>query len=238
MKRTYLFQLICTVLILVASVSCGLQREDVGPYQDDKRTFGMTNFDRLDMGSAFIITVQAGTEFQIIAEGDRRNLDDLDVYTRNGTLYARYHNSRSRKYETSFTIVMPTLRGVSFSGASQSTINGFDNLNELDIQLSGASKGQFALQAREVDLTLSGASNLELNGEGVEMEADLAGASTLKAFSYPVKTADLNVSGASNASVSVSGTLDVEASGASKVRYRGTPSVRQRLSGASSVHTD
>lgn len=238
MKRTHLFQLICTVFILIGSVSCGLHREDIGPYQDDKRTFGLTNFDRLDMGSAFIITVQAGTEFQIIAEGDRRNLDDLDVYTRNGTLYARYRNSRNRQYETSFTIIMPTLRGVSFSGASQSTIHGFDNLNELDIELTGASKGQFAIQAREVDLTLSGASNLQLNGEGLEMEADLSGASTLKAFSYPVKSANLDLSGASNASVSVSGTLDVEASGASNVRYRGTPSVRQRLSGASSVHTD
>ncbi|QHW00203.1 head GIN domain-containing protein [Spirosoma endbachense] len=238
MKRTTFFQLICTALLLTGLSSCGWRREDIGPFQGDQQTFELANFDRLDMGSAFTITVQPGSAFRILAEGDRRNLDDLDVYTRNGTLYARYRNSRNRQYETSFTITMPTLRGVSFSGASQSSIAGFTNLNELDIELSGASKGQFAVQAKQTNLTLSGASNLQLSGLGAALGADLSGASTLQAFAYPVNDANLDLSGASKANISVSSSLDIDASGASNVRYRGAPSVKQRLSGSSSVQTD
>ncbi|MCK8493916.1 DUF2807 domain-containing protein [Spirosoma sp. RP8] len=238
MKRKSFFQFLCTAFLIINLISCGWRREDIGPFQSDQRTFGLGNFDRLDMGSAFTITVQPGNDYRILAEGDRRNLDDLDVYTRNGTLYARYRNSRNRQYETSFTITMPTLRGVAFSGASQSSIAGFLDLNEFDIELSGASKGQFTVQARQVKVALSGASNLQLSGAGTSLGTDLSGASMLQAFAYPVDAANLNLSGASKANVSVSGSLDIEASGASNVRYRGRPSVRQRLSGASSVETD
>ncbi|WP_338867946.1 head GIN domain-containing protein [Spirosoma sp. SC4-14] len=238
MKRFSFFQLICTVFLVFIVSACGWRREDIGPYQGDQQTFGLANFDRLDMGSAFTITVQPGTDFRVVAEGDRRNLDDLDVYTRNGTLYARYRNSRNRQYETAFTITMPTIRGVAFSGASQSSIAGFDKLNELDIELSGASKGQFQVQADRVKLLLTGASNLQLGGVGRSLVAELSGASILQGFGYAVNEADLNLSGASKAHVSVSNSLDIDASGASYVRYRGNPSIHQRLSGASTVETD
>ncbi|MBD2753867.1 head GIN domain-containing protein [Spirosoma validum] len=224
--------------LLIALAGCSWKREDIGPYQADQQTYALTNFDRIDMGSAFVITVQQGTTFSITAEGDRRNLDDLQVYTRNGTLMAQYRVARNRQYNTSFLITMPTLRGVSFSGASRSTISGFTNLNDLDIHLSGASEGQFTIQSARTTIELSGASSLRLNGAGAGLWADLSGASLLQSFSYPVSEANLEASGASKANVNVATMLDVNASGASSVRYRGTPSVRQRISGASSVQQE
>jgi hypothetical protein len=145
MNRSLFYQISCVALLLMGLMAC--VREDVGPYQNDKQTYALTNFDRLDMGSAFTITVQQGANFSIVAEGDQRNLNDLDVYTRNGTLFARYRNhNRSRQYQTSFQITMPTLRGVAFSGASQSEVSGFTSLGDLDIELSGASRGKFTVQ--------------------------------------------------------------------------------------------
>src|SRR5919202_678199 len=235
MKR-YFSYLASLSLLFFALTSC--IRIDIGPYQDGQQTYGLTNFDRLDMGSAFTITVLPGTTFSIVANGDRRNLDDLDVYVRNGTLNAQYRNNRNRKYSTNFTITMPTLRGVSFSGASQSTIRGFSNLNQLDIELSGASKGDFSVGAARTTVRLSGASVLYVEGESSDLQADLSGASNLNAFNYPAQRADLEASGASKASVSVGSSLVVNASGASVVRYRGNPSVQQRVSGAGKVQPD
>lgn len=224
--------------LLFGLAGCSLKREDIGPYQSDQQTYAFTNFDRIDMGSAFVITVQQGATYSVTVEGDRRNLNDLQVYTRNGTLMAQYRVSRNRQYQTTFRITMPTLRGVEFTGASRSTVSGFANLTDLDIKLSGASEGQFSLQASRTNVDLSGASSLRLTGSGANIWADLSGASHLQAFSYPVSGATLEASGASNANVSVSTTLDVNASGASSVRYRGTPAVRQRVSGASSVQQE
>lgn len=237
MKHTQ-FLGIGLVALLIGLAGCSLRREDIGPYQSDQQTYALTNFDRLDMGSAFVITVQQGTTYGITVEGDRRNLDDLQVYTRSGTLVAQYRVARNRQYPTTFLITMPTLRGVSFSGAARSTVTGFTNLSNLDIHLSGASDGQFTVQAAQTNIELSGASSLRLTGSGAGLVADLSGASLLQAFSYPVGEANLEASGASKANISVASLLDVNASGASSVRYRGTPAVRQRVSGASSVQQE
>lgn len=237
MKRHFFYHISFFVLIVVGLGACA--REDVGPYQGDKQTFNQVDFDRLDMGSAFTITVRQGANFSIETEGDRRNLDDLEVYTRNGTLIAKYRNySRNRKYETSFRITMPTLRGVSFSGASRSDVSGFTNMNELDIDLSGASKGEFAVQAARTNVELSGASTLQLNGNGTSLSAEVSGASKLQAFAYPVGSAGVDASGASKAEITVADKLVANASGASSVRYRGAPAVQQKVSGASSVQSE
>ncbi len=232
----FFFNLASFTVLLITLAACG--REDIGPYQGGTQTYGLTSFNRLDMGSAFTITVQQASTFSIVATGDRRNLDDLDVYVQNNTLMARYRNNRNRKYETAFVITMPTLRGVSFSGASRSDITGFKNQDNLDIELSGASKGAFSVSAARTNVILSGASQLQLDGEAANLLGELSGASNLQAFDYPAQKASIGVSGASKANVNVSNALVIDASGASVVRYRGNPSVEQHVSGASKVQKD
>ncbi|MBD2701923.1 DUF2807 domain-containing protein [Spirosoma sp. BT702] len=233
-------RIFCFILIafLFTLAGCSLKREDVGPYQPDDQTYSLSNFDRLDMGSAFGITVKQGATFNVTADGDRRNLDDLDVYVRGGTLHAQYRNSRNRKYQTNFTITMPTLRGVEFSGATRSTVTGFSGLDNLDVTLSGASEGQFTVQATQMTVDLSGASTLRITGSGKGISAELSGASSLQGFGYPASSGNINASGASKANVNVTDNLVVDASGASKVRYMGAPKVNQRTSGASSVERE
>ncbi|MRS64336.1 head GIN domain-containing protein [Larkinella terrae] len=225
------------MLALVSLTSCDFER--IGPYEEDDRSYGLTNFDRLDMGSAFNITVRAGSSYSIEARGNRRDLDDLDIFTSNGTLRAKYrNNSRNRRYDMNITITMPTLRGVDFSGAARSDVSGFQGLRELDIKLSGASRASFDLDADRTNIDLSGASDLDLEGASGLLIGDLSGASKIEAFDYPVDEAELDLSGASTARVKVSKRLNVTASGASSVRYRGTPVIKSNTSGSSTVRQD
>lgn len=236
MKITSIFSAIF-MLTLLALTSCDFER--VGPYEEEDRTYGLTNFDRLDMGSAFRITVEEGANFSIEARGNSRDLDDLDIYTRNGTLYAKYRNSlRNRRYDMNLTITMPTLRGVDFSGASRSEVTGFRGLRELDIKLSGASRCTIDLSATRTNIDLSGASDLDMQGASGFLYGDLSGASKIEAFDFEVDEAELDLSGASTARVKVSKRLDVKASGASSVRYRGAPELKSRLSGSSTLRQD
>ncbi|WP_225309657.1 head GIN domain-containing protein [Larkinella humicola] len=223
---------------LVSLTSCDF--EHVGPYEEDDRSFGLTNFDRLDMGSAFNISVEQGSNFSIEARGNSRDLDDLEIYTRAGTLYARYRNgsSRNRRYDMNITITMPTLRGVDFSGASRSDITGFQGLRDFDIKLTGASRSTVDLDADRTNIDLSGASDLDLRGASGLLIGELSGASKVEAFDYPVDEAELDLSGASTARVRVSKRLEVKASGASSVRYRGAPEVKTNISGSSTVRKD
>lgn len=232
--------LIVLILLLMGLQSCiyiNTRDNDIPPRGVSTRTLDLVNFDQLSMGSAFTIHVQQGADFSVKATGELNDLDDLETsISRSGVLEIRYRNTwRNRRERMDIDIVMPSLRGVDFSGASVSTIEGFERVRTLDYRLSGASKSVFTGSADRLNVDLSGAAELDLRGSGGVLVGELSGASQLFAFDFPVEEVDLGLSGASRARLRVAKLLKVDASGASSVRYQGTPTVDQRLSGGSSV---
>jgi len=81
----------------------------------------------------------------------------------------------------------------------------------------------------------TGATRVTADGTVNELMATMSGASKLDAASLQVKMAQLSISGAGKAEVSVSEVLKVSISGAGKVTYSGNPSVEKDISGAGSV---
>ncbi len=239
MKKLQLTSLALLSALIMGISSCGILRETIDPADEKVQTFDVKNFDRLEIGNAFEIKVTKSSSFKITATGDKRDIDDLLVVERNGTLDVSFKNNwRIRRYKVNIDIEMPTLKKVDFSEATTSSIKGFDSLTDFEIELSGASKGVFITNATNYDIDLSGASTLEIEGKSQKIYAELSGASTLNAFSTDTKTASLTLSGASSGRVNVTQQLKVRASGASKVRYRGGASVESDLSGSSKVEKE
>jgi len=225
---------IATLLVSSLLLSSCLE-EDPGPRQSDSRTYAITDFDRVAAGDALIITIKQGNSFSIQADGDRRNLDDLMIYKDGSTLVIRYDHYEKRQYSTSINITLPALTGSDFSSAVSANISGFTSVNQFDLSLSGASLAQLDMEVSELNFSLSGASQLQLNGKGETLNGTLSGASLISAFNFPSAQAKLIVTGASNGKVSVSQQLEVNASGASLVLYRGNPQVEIEASGESIV---
>jgi len=225
-------------LLLSSFIIFSCNEEDPGPRQSDSRTYPVMDFDRVAAGDALVITMTQGNSFSVLANGDRRNLDDLLVYKNGNTLVIRYEHYEKRQYNTSINISLPVLLGGDFSGAVNADISGFTNVNQFDLSLSGASLAQLDIEASELNFLLSGASQLRLTGKGEILNGTISGASLLSAFEYPSTQAKLIVSGASNGKVNVSQQLEVNASGASLILYRGNPQLEVDASGESVVRQD
>ncbi|WP_276365880.1 head GIN domain-containing protein [Chryseolinea sp. H1M3-3] len=235
-RHVHAFSTILVLIIMPVLTACF--REDPGPLQEVRKDYAITDFDRLEMGDAFNIEVEHGNTFSIEVRGDRRNIDDLEVYKSGNTLMIKFEDNSNRHHSTYVDITMPRLESVNFSGASVSKIRGFTSDDDFDFYLSGASVSQLDADFREINLILSGASSAVLFGSGDELHGEVSGASSLKAFDYPVREATLNVTGASEARVTATDELSVTASGASSVLYRGNPSLTTNTSGASTVQKD
>ncbi|MFN8348999.1 MAG: head GIN domain-containing protein [Spirosomataceae bacterium] len=236
-KVSAIFLFVFSVTLLQSCIFIG--ESSLAPLNSDSRNFDLRDFDQLEIGNAFDVTVRQSGQFSIFVRGDRRDIEDLDVYVnRSGKLVMRYRNWRLRRYDMDVDITMPVLAGVDFSGAVDASVSGFGTIRNLEVQLSGASKSVIDGDWERVSVDISGASNLNLHGQGLSLGGDLSGASRLDAFDYPVDNADLGLSGASTARVLVGKTLKVDASGASDLRYRGTPEVRSSVSGGSTVKKD
>jgi hypothetical protein len=219
------------------SVSSCLREQDPGPLQNDERNYNLQDFDRLEMGDAFVVTVAQSAVYSVTIRGDRRNLDDLNVSKLGTTLRIAYPNNAERDHSTFITIGMPSLRGASFSGASSSTISGFKG-DAIDLVLTGASIAQINIESTRADINLSGASRLTAIGKGDALNAKISGASELYAYQYMAGVVDADASGASKINVSVSQALKATATGASLIYYKGSPSVTSSASGASTVAAD
>lgn len=221
----------------------------------------ITDFDRLQISHAFDVTVRQGESYRVVIEVDEAVLPHLQVDRQGSTLrigiepgWRIFSGPTTLRAE----VTMPRLAGLTASGASRVSLTGFGSSAALDIQASGASRvsGEIdagdttigASGASEIDLSgayqdlsveASGASNVSLNGSGQNLRAHASGGSTIDLSNLPVVDARVEASGASTVRVQPSGTLDVEASGASNVYYSGNPTLGNiSTSGASSIRAD
>lgn len=227
--------ILLTALSLVL-ISC--REEDFGPLQNAQRSFSEVGFDRLQVQDAMDVTVKRGSYFSVEAQGDSRNLNDLLVYKTGGTLVVKYDRQEQRQYQTRITIVMPELKGIDLAGATVGRVIDFTGVSRLDMTVSGASVLQAQVAATELVANISGASQLSLRGSGENLQATLTGASQLSGFDYPVELASLVFSGASMGKISSSQRLQVNASGASVITYRGNPQLVLDVTGASVVRPE
>ncbi|UTA66260.1 head GIN domain-containing protein [Emticicia sp. 21SJ11W-3] len=238
MKKLTVYYLLATLLMAFGLSSCEIIESGLEPRHPEDKHFNLSGFDKLEMGDGFQVEVKQSANYRIFVKGDRRDIDDLVVRVSGGQLKMYFSKWRAKRYRMEVEIEMPDLKETDFSGAVNAYVKGFNNLDQLYIDLSGASKATFVTQAKGYDIDLSGASDLIIEGNGKNLEAEISGASKLYAFDADIEKANLDVSGASSAKVTVSNNLRVSASGASKVRYRGNPVVSSNTSGSSHVEKD
>ncbi|MBC7920111.1 MAG: DUF2807 domain-containing protein [Ferruginibacter sp.] len=133
-------------------------------------------------------------------------------------------------------LTCPELTSLDVSGATDVRGASAFVANDFRLAVSGASDVTLALSAKTLRATVSGASELTLTGRADNQRVNLSGASDYRGYGLQSHRAEVETSGSSDAQVSVDEELKVGASGASDVRYKGKPRVRNvQSSGSGSV---
>jgi len=201
--------------------------------------FNIRGFSRLQISNAFQVEVIRSGSYRVGVRVDDNLREHLRVEKRGETLVIGLEPLRSFNLggaTMEAEIHMPDLRGIEVSGASDVRISGFSSGRDFDAKLSGASYLDGEITAQDVSIDASGASRIRLRGKAEDLRLDVSGASNLDLGDFPVQDADIELSGASEAEVVLSGTLDIHASGASRLYFGGRPTMgRIDLSGASSI---
>lgn len=203
-----------------------------------RETRTVANFEELSISSAFVVELSVGNTESLEIEAEERYMDDIESEVRNGRLSIRIRDSRdTRRMKDSprLYITVKSLNYISLSGAVKFT--NFDPLegDRLKIDMSGASVAQIEVEVEDLEIEASGASEIKMKGSAKNQSMRSSGATSYAAYDLESEYANIRLSGAGSARVTVSSELDVRASGASDVRYRGNPSVKSSTSGASSV---
>jgi hypothetical protein len=110
---------------------------------------------------------------------------------------------------------------IGLSGASDLKINVVTG--RLEITSSGSSETKGYAEATSSTFHLSGASDMTLTGKGGNIDLFGSGASSFRLMEYAIDDVNIGLSGASDADMVISGTLQGNLSGSSELRYEGTP---------------
>ena len=216
------------MMVMVVSVGWAQERE--------KRE--VSGFTELSVSSAFVVEISVGNTESLEIEADERYIDDIISEVRGDKLVLRIRESRNtRRMRNSprAYLTVKSLDRIDASGAVKLETNDPLVTDKLDIELSGASVLNMEIEVKELYIQASGACVINMEGEARDQTVRTTGATTYRAYDLESEIADIRVTGAGSARVSVSDKLDVRASGASSIRYKGSPSVSKSTSGASSV---
>lgn len=198
----------------------------------------VSNFNELSISHAFVVELSVGDEESLEIEADDRYINDIITEVRGGKLIIKIAESRStRRMRESprAYLTVKSLDKISLSGAVNLTTFDPIKSDELEVEISGASVLKMEVEVEDFRLQASGACVIKLEGKTSKQWVKTSGATSYSAYDLESEYADIRVSGAGSARVSVSEELDVRATGASDVKYKGSPSVNSNTSGASSI---
>jgi hypothetical protein len=218
----------------------------------------LAGFDRIEVDRVMDLRVGPAQSYAVSLTIDDNLVEYVGLEVRGNTLHIDVDDAVDFRDATHLVeVTMPTLRHLGLHGSASGEMAGFDDGEDLELDISGASdlacgdvtadevsmdlSGASSVDctgvvARELRAELSGASELRMSGSGTAASLRGSGASEFDLRGFELEDVDVRLSGASSAEVDVSGRLEADLSGASNVRYAGSPSLgRIDTSGASKV---
>lgn len=209
-------------------ITCEKSEDDNGGTSD------LRDFDELEVSGKFDLRIINGHDYNVELLGPEREKEKYKIYRTARTLVIEY-SGRKRNWEVNdlgieemrINVTMPTLEKLEATGFGNIRFDTF-NGNDMEIESRGPIKIRGELDMQELSINLTGKSEAELSGHVNNLNARIELASRLRAYNLDVVDAMIEVSGASNAKVNVSGNLEIEEGVASDVDYRGNPNVVKR----------
>lgn len=197
------------------------------------------DFHEFEISGNFIVFTRFGEQAQLQIEANDNLHSLIEVEQKNGKL------SLDLKDNTSFYdgrvvlnvyLTVKDLHTISAVGTSEINLENLWQANNVEIELEGSSRLVGALSCNELSVRLRGASKLDLEGGVGHLDIKVNGASQLNGFTFETNELEAELNGNSEISVTVHDQLDVTASGASTVFYKGNGIIKkQNLSGGSQI---
>lgn len=201
--------------------------------------FPASGVSQLDVSDVFNVYVSfSATEESVQVEANE-NLHSLIEMSQSGNkliVGLQKNTSISGAPVLNVYIKTATLSSVKAEGASSVEFENLLETTRFDVEITGASKVSGSIKVDKLVANLTGASLLDVSGESNSFDIDASGASEMSDFDFVSNSLTANLSGASDIMLTVNEKLNVTATGASNVYYKGNGIIEsQNLSDASKI---
>jgi RNA polymerase sigma factor (sigma-70 family) len=197
----------------------------------------VADFSSVNVESIFHVEVKQGKQFRVAVTTDDNVVPHVRL-TKDGSAltFGMESNLSYENVTLKAVIVMPSLEGLTVSGAGHATVTGFKSEKDCKLRAEGAGHLKGDLQAANLNLEATGAGHVSLKGSAKKARIVGEGAGQLDLAEFTADRADVTLGGAASAKVQVTGELEYNLSGAAHLKFGGDPKVgKKQATGASSA---
>ncbi len=228
-----------SITFIVAVFSSNAQQTLVNDANAEKRDISGSFSAVKVSGGVDLYLSQSSTEALAVSATEQEYRDNIKTVIENGTLRIYYDSNKGwnkSNKKLKVYISFKNLERLEASGASDVQVAGAISGSSLSIDMSGASDFKGAVNVTTLTMDLSGASDAKISGTAANVTIESSGASDVKGYDLVTENCTAKATGASDINITVNKELNVHASGASDVFYKGNCVIRDlHSSGASTV---
>jgi len=232
MKKSICSAVFLLSLILTSSIASGQSRE----------TRDVLGFTSVGFGISGELYIKIGPEFNLVMEGDRDVLKDIETIVRDGKLIIRKENWRLsfNNEKVTINLTMPELEGVGVSGSGKVEILDKIVADDLDFGVSGS--GKLITSGLDVDrfvCGISGSGDVILGSTGSidRGEISISGSGGFSGEGIQIDDLEVHISGSGNCRCWAGDNLEAYISGSGNITYSGNPKVDAKVSGSGHVRS-
>jgi len=238
--KTKLFKLMLGAGLILAIMSCENKNTNIIPSTNISSEYmDISGYSGLEIDATFLAEVNFTDSEEPIEIIANENLHSHVIIEKvSDVLKVRLSDNVNISGPATLKVILKTGFISSYRAGGASEISLMDTLsaNTVHINLYGASKMNGSLSVQSLIADLNDASSLDINGTAVNFEINASGASQASDYYFACDYLDANLSDASEARFTVLKEIDITASGASNLLYKGDAVITsQSLTGASTI---
>lgn len=210
----------------------------VQPARADTKSYSLSGFNEVAASAGVDVVLKQGP-FSVVATGDGKDIERLDISVQDSKLVVSYKSGISwfgHLGRSVVTVTAPTYAGIVASAGADIDADGL-NLADTRLAASGGADIEVKnMTARTLDVTASAGADIKLSGNCTGLIAAVSGGADYSGGEMKCQTADIRASGGADAHAWASVSAKGHASSGSDIRFGGNPaSVDKQASGGGSV---
>ena len=198
-----------------------------------------TGFHAIQIEDGIDLYLSEGKEESLAISASKEFQPKVISVVENGVLRIYFDGDRLigwRNRNLKAYVSFKQLDKISASGGADVIVKGSISSKTLTMKLSGGSDFIGKVTVEDLDIHQSGGSDVRISGTAGNVKINASGGSDFKGYDLSSAITDLQASGGSDAEITVSKELSIEASGGSDVHYKGDAVIkRSSSSGGSGV---
>lgn len=238
MKTLHYIGLILLVLVLS---SWNLKKEVKGSGKVLQEQREVTSFEGINVNNAIHVFLSQGNEESVKVEADDNIVPYIQTKVKDWILHITLKGEEpirnfSPKLPMNVYVTIKNLREIEANAAATVEGESAFQVETLELDISSAANLDLEVKGENIDMDISSAANVTLSGQINSIKAEVSGACKLDGANLETLKANIDMSGASSATLKVKDELEYDVSGASRLTYSGNPRIyKAEITSAGSV---